>query len=344
MLLPGYRRLARRNSQIAFGNEKAIRRCVAWRANISGGSEPTCFAASSSVAMPLEKIARRIDVENVDEVHRNCALRRPVVLLLSHLGQLGIQRATVPAISVTSAPARSIRGYGNRYIDRPCSAHAARTGVELFDRSEGFQSAIELLRGGGVIGILATNTPAIMDCGRHSSVGSLRPRRSRRYWRSAPAPRVIAAAIYTEGRGPLAYRFHRRASSHRRFDRNADHGEGERVISNNRFGVAPEDWFWVHNRWKTPKPNFLLTHYKRGVYVPPERSRLKPFRILIRAPNWLGDSVISMPAVRAIKAGRPDAHVTVAAPEKIAPVWKLVPEVDEVIRFRRNRCSAPSES
>ena len=38
-----------------------------------------------------------------------------------------------------------------------------------------------------------------------------------------------------------------------------------------------------------------------------------------------------MPAVRAIKAGRPDAHITVAAPEKIAPVWKLVPEVDEVI-------------
>ena len=21
---------------------------------------------------------------------------------------------------------------------------------------------------------------------------------------------------------------------------------------------APEDWFWVHNRWKTPRPNWLL--------------------------------------------------------------------------------------
>ena len=41
-----------------------------------------------------------------------------------------------------------------------------------------------------------------------------------------------------------------------------------------------------------------------------------------------------MPAVRAIKAGRPDAHITVAAPEKIAPVWKLVPEVDEVISLK----------
>ena len=58
---------------------------------------------------------------------------------------------------------------------------------------------------------------------------------------------------------------------------------------------------------------------------------MKPFRILIRGTNWLGDSVISVPAVRAIKRGRPDAHVTVAAPEKLAAVWKLVPEVDEVL-------------
>ncbi|MBV9618682.1 MAG: lipopolysaccharide heptosyltransferase II, partial [Verrucomicrobia bacterium] len=53
--------------------------------------------------------------------------------------------------------------------------------------------------------------------------------------------------------------------------------------------------------------------------------------ILIRGSNWLGDSVISIPAVRAIKRGRPDAHVTVIAPEKIASVWRFLPDVDEVI-------------
>jgi lipopolysaccharide heptosyltransferase II len=96
---------------------------------------------------------------------------------------------------------------------------------------------------------------------------------------------------------------------------------------------APEDWFWVHNRWKTPHPNFLLAHYKRGIYLPPEISArdLKPFRILIRSSNWLGDAVMSVPAVRAIKNGRPDVHVTIAAPDKIAPMWKLIPEVDATI-------------
>ena len=96
---------------------------------------------------------------------------------------------------------------------------------------------------------------------------------------------------------------------------------------------APEDWFWVHNRWKTPRPNFLLTRYKRGVYLPSNVSAqdLQPFRILIRAGNWLGDAAMSVPAVRAIKTGRPDAHITIAAPAKIASMWKLVAEVDEIV-------------
>src|SRR5207248_4032459 len=80
----------------------------------------------------------------------------------------------------------------------------------------------------------------------------------------------------------------------------------------------------------TPRPNFLLSRYKRGIFLP-EKTRLKPFRILIRSSNWLGDAVMSVPAVRAIKGGRPDAHVSVAVPEKLAPLWKIVSEVDEII-------------
>jgi len=40
---------------------------------------------------------------------------------------------------------------------------------------------------------------------------------------------------------------------------------------------------------------------------------------------------MSAPAVRAIKNGRPDTHVTILTPEKIAPMWKLLSEVDEIL-------------
>jgi lipopolysaccharide heptosyltransferase II len=92
----------------------------------------------------------------------------------------------------------------------------------------------------------------------------------------------------------------------------------------------------LHNRWKTPRPNFLLARYKRGVFAGNnlQLEQLKPFRILIRSSNWLGDAVMSVPAVRAIKNGRPDAHVSVLTPENIAPMWKLISEVDEVLPLR----------
>jgi len=97
--------------------------------------------------------------------------------------------------------------------------------------------------------------------------------------------------------------------------------------------LSPADWFWVHNRWKIPHPNFLLAREKRGIHLPPDTDpmSLKPFRILIRSSNWLGDAVMSAAAVRAIKNGRPDARVTILTRDKLADFWRAVPEVDDVI-------------
>ena len=50
---------------------------------------------------------------------------------------------------------------------------------------------------------------------------------------------------------------------------------------------SPADWFWVHNRWKTPWPHLLLGKQKRGIYLPPgtEASQLFPYRFVVRSPN-----------------------------------------------------------
>ena len=56
-------------------------------------------------------------------------------------------------------------------------------------------------------------------------------------------------------------------------------------------------------------------------------------RIVIRSSNWLGDAVMTVPAVRALKRANPAAHIAVLTPEKLADVWRLVAEADEVIAF-----------
>jgi lipopolysaccharide heptosyltransferase II len=94
------------------------------------------------------------------------------------------------------------------------------------------------------------------------------------------------------------------------------------------------DWFWLHDRWKTMYPRFLDRKWKRGCHLPGGAKHLQPFRLLIRSSNWLGDAVMGIPAVEACKAGRPDMHVTVLTPEKLAPLWRRVGAVDEVIAIQ----------
>src|SRR5262245_7736974 len=54
-------------------------------------------------------------------------------------------------------------------------------------------------------------------------------------------------------------------------------------------------------------------------------------RLVILAPNWLGDAVMALPAIADVRRQWPDARITVAARPSIAPLFELAPGVDGVI-------------
>jgi heptosyltransferase II len=58
-------------------------------------------------------------------------------------------------------------------------------------------------------------------------------------------------------------------------------------------------------------------------------------RLVILAPNWLGDAVMALPTIADIRSRWPAATLTVAARPAVASVFSLVPEVDETIVFAR---------
>jgi len=326
-----YRRLAERNVEIAFGDEKSPRelRCLVRRHFRRLGANLLCSVKLT--AMPPEQILQRVKVENIEAMDREFRAGVPVVLVLSHLGTWELFAQLMPKFVGHVRNASVYQKLGNRFIDEHVRRTRSQTGLELFDRQAGFEPVIELLRSGGGVGVLSDQhagdhglwTPFFGRLASTSPLAGLLAKRTR--------AALIAAAVYTTG--PARWRI----VFTERFDQP---GTSVAAITSRinevieqQIRVAPEDWFWVHNRWKTPKPNFLLARYKRGVHLPPGISAqdLKPFRILIRSSNWLGDAVMSVPAVRAIKNGRPDAQVTIAAPAKIAPMWKLIPEVDAII-------------
>jgi heptosyltransferase-2 len=53
--------------------------------------------------------------------------------------------------------------------------------------------------------------------------------------------------------------------------------------------------------------------------------------VAVRSPNWLGDAVISMPAVRNLKRFLGTRPLTVVTPQKLEGLWKEAPFVDRVI-------------
>ena len=328
-----YRRLATRNLEIAFANEKPpceLRQLVRRHFRRLGAN---LLCSAKLTQMPPDKILERVEVENIESMAREFRAGVPVVLILSHLGTWEVFAQLMPKFVGFVRNSSVYQGLGNRFIDQHVRGTRSQTGLELFDRHDGFEPVIDLLRSGGGVGVLSDQhagdhgvwTPFFGRLASTSPLPALLAKRTR--------AALIAAGVYTTGRARWRMVFTER------FDETSASvavltSKINQVIEQ-QIRPAPEDWFWVHNRWKTPEPNFLLAHYKRGIDLPPGISPhdLKPFRILIRSSNWLGDAVMSVPAVRSIKNGRPDVHVTIAAPEKIAPMWKLIREVDAIIAF-----------
>lgn len=56
-------------------------------------------------------------------------------------------------------------------------------------------------------------------------------------------------------------------------------------------------------------------------------------KILVRAPNWIGDAVMSLPAVEALKALYPASDITVLAKPWTVPVYENNPDVSTIIEF-----------
>src|SRR5476649_2559196 len=86
IVLRKYRRLALQNLTIAFGQEKSENelRVIARQHFQRIGSNLLCSIKLG--VMPLEKIAEHVDVENVAAVQSELRAGRPVVVVLSHLG------------------------------------------------------------------------------------------------------------------------------------------------------------------------------------------------------------------------------------------------------------------
>ena len=56
-------------------------------------------------------------------------------------------------------------------------------------------------------------------------------------------------------------------------------------------------------------------------------------KILICGTNWLGDSIISMPAVQLFKKSNPTCHISILVKPALKDIWAMHSAIDEVLTF-----------
>jgi lipopolysaccharide heptosyltransferase II len=325
-----YRRLVMANLRIAFAGEKGERELRALARQHFRLLLANLLSSVKAAQMPLEALMRHVELERIDRLTEPLKQGRGAVAVIPHLGNwelLSVVASTEPGLKFATV----FQALRNPWIDADVRRARERFGMTVFDRANGFAEASKHLAQPGALGVVAD---------QHAGDGGIWVPFFGRLASATPLPAMLAArtgaavvpiAVYTVG--PARWKI-----ATEECPPLDGLGIGERTavaaeVLERMVRRSPADWFWVHDRWKTPRPEFLLANYKRGVAFPPgyDESKLKPFGIAVRSPNWLGDAVMAVPAVCAIRAGRPDARVTVVCPQKLAEFWRRVPEVDAVI-------------
>ena len=65
----------------------------------------------------------------------------------------------------------------------------------------------------------------------------------------------------------------------------------------------------------------------------PENALASPRKLMVRAPNWVGDAVISLPALQALRERYPTAEVLVVAKPWVADIYRSQPWISGVIVY-----------
>lgn len=251
----------------------------------------------------------------------------PVVLATLHLA-LWESQTWLKLLSPVPLPDFGIifRPLDNPAADAFVKSTRERFGMRLLSRKEGFADALKILRNRGCVGILFDQ-----NAGNQGALTLLLGR----VCSSTELPGLLAAKYAAEVRT-----FYPRRTGFWRVEFESDpishDGTTEGItVALNRWLEATltadenvcSSWLWVHDRWRNQDvpARRLRLEGKRdilGIDMIERRMAALPrrTRIWVRLPNWLGDVVMAVPILRAIRASRPDAEVTVVARRQFVPL------------------------
>jgi heptosyltransferase II len=336
-LAPRRRRVLRSNLHHAFpGKPRHWRRSMARES-----SRRVVETAMLSVAAPFISDGRIRKMAtlgpSVEAWARDLAAKpRPVVLATLHLA-LWESQTWLKMLCTSPLPEFGIifRPLNNPSLDAYVKRTRERHGMRLLSRRAGFAQALSILRAKGCVGVLFDQNAG--DQGALSLLFG-------RVCSSTELPGVLAEKFGAELRT-----FYPRRTAFWRVTFESDPvpfdgtASGATLALNRWFEDAMADegmcasWLWAHDRWKNQDNPLrrLRLESRRNLLAEDVRERGLPAiprntRIWIRMPNWLGDVVMAVPLIRALRVSRPDAEITLLANPPFVPLLESFGIADRV--------------
>jgi heptosyltransferase-2 len=316
-MLPRRRRLATENLRRAFHDKPApeIEAIARDHFRLLGANLFACAKLETMTAAEIrERVTLRLfrPVPPVPE-------RRGWVAMISHLGNWELF-SHLAEFFPEYRFAAIYQPLANRLIDRHLSELRRSEGVTLFDRRGGLVRCIKFLQEGGALGVLVDQFAGVAGVWaplfrRLTSTSHLAPALATR-----AGVELVPIAIYTTGRARWTVSVGQPRPTHRG-EATEDLAAWMNTVLEELICRAPADWLWSHDRWKTPRPRFLLARDWRRFAG--ELRHLEPFRIVIRAPAEAVEAKACLPAVEAIRAARPDAWVAVVGNADLRPLFSV---------------------
>ena len=265
---------------------------------------------------------------------------QPTLLIYPHL-TLMEAGTFIPILSSAKIPRVGVlyRNLENRHLEEYVKNTRSRFGIDLFPRKKGFLGFKDRLKSNQIVAMAFDQ-----NAGDNGLLGSF----MNRICSNSPLLSTLCKIkntqcilVYTERKsfGCGIIRHHVLEFSPK------SHNV---IINSNQFlenllikePVYQNNWLWIHDRWKNQ------IHYRKRFQIASKYNQFKSYqeypkntRLAIRVSNWLGDIVMSLPHIRAIREARPDMRITVLAPE-IHTTWLLKIRIsDQVISLPPKGCS-----
>jgi Kdo2-lipid IVA lauroyltransferase/acyltransferase len=256
LVVAGRRHAALANLELALPEIPAVQRrriCRASFQHLGLMFVELCTA----LTRPLERTLEGITVEGLHHLRSAVEGHGGALVLTAHLGNWEVlsvaHRLTGLPLSVV------VRPLDAPWLDAVADRLRRKTGIELIDKRGALRPVLAALQRGRMVGILMDQNAARREGIFVSFFGRL-----------ASTSRSIAVLALRTGAPVVPIFIYRQDLGRHRVvihpalpvDAKADHGDAVAELTQRctssieaAIGAAPEQWLWLHNRWRTRPPS-----------------------------------------------------------------------------------------